>query len=45
MLDLLSPGGLVGVGVVGKCVSKENLKSDFDFDLGFVNNNNKTSWG
>ena len=25
-----------GWGVVGKCVSKENPKSDVDLDLGFV---------
>ena len=24
--------------MVGKCVSKENSKSDFDLDLGFVKN-------
>ena len=29
-------GGLVGVEVAGKCVSKENPKSDLDLDLGFV---------
>ena len=27
----------MGVGVVGKCVTKENPKSDLDLDLGFVN--------
>ena len=25
------------MGLVGKCVSKENPKSDLDLDLGFVN--------
>ena len=29
-------GGVGGVGV-GKCVTKENPKSDLDLDLGFVN--------
>ena len=30
-------GGWVVGGGVEKCVTKENLKSDLDLDLGFVN--------
>ena len=32
-----------GEWVVGKCVSKENHKSDLDLDLGFVNSLRKES--
>ena len=31
-------GGGGGGGAVGKCVTKENPKSDLDLDSGFVNN-------